>query len=151
MREITFRLAQPSDVPGITACVCEAYVQYIERIGKQPAPMLENYAEVIEHNEVHVAVSADVVVGVIVLTKTEEGFCLDNVAVRPAVQGQGVGRTLLQLAEVEASRQGFQSIYLFTNELMTENRALYSKIGYVEYDRRVVNGYPRVFFRKALA
>jgi hypothetical protein len=33
---------------------------------------------------------------------------------------------------------------------MTENQALYSRIGYVEYDRRVVNGYPRVFFRKAL-
>jgi len=27
---------------------------------------------------------------------------------------------------------------------------LYVRIGYVEYDQRVVNGYPRVFFRKAL-
>ena len=58
---------------------------------------------------------------------------------------------LLQLAGAEARRQGYKSIYLFTNELMTENRSLYSKIGYVEYDHRVVNGYPRVFFRKALA
>ena len=58
---------------------------------------------------------------------------------------------LLQLAGAEARRQGYKSIYLFTNELMTENRSLYSTIGYVEYDHRVVNGYPRVFFRKALA
>ena len=112
--------------------------------------MLENYAEVIAHGQVHVAVAGTAVVGVLVLTTTDEGFCLDNVAVRPVVKGQGVGRMLLQLAESEALRQGFASIYLFTNELMTENRALYSKVGYVPYDRRVVNGYPRVFFRKAL-
>ena len=30
------------------------------------------------------------------------------------------------------------------------NRALYSRAGYVEYDRRVVNGFPRVFLRKML-
>jgi len=30
------------------------------------------------------------------------------------------------------------------------NRALYSRAGYVEYDRRVVSGFPRVFLRKML-
>ena len=90
------------------------------------------------------------VAGVIVLGQTNEGFCLDNVAVRPGLQGKGVGRLLMGLAESEASRQGFASIYLFTHELMTENRALYGKMGYVEYDHRVVDGYPRVFMRKAL-
>jgi hypothetical protein len=33
---------------------------------------------------------------------------------------------------------------------MTENQALYSRIGYVVFDHRVVNGYPRVFMRKQL-
>lgn len=151
MQDVTLRPAGPADVPGMTACVCEAYVHYIERIGKQPAPMLQNYAEVIEQDQVHVAIRGGVVAGVLVLNTTSEGFCLDNVAVRPVVQGTGVGRLLLELAESEASAQGFDSIYLFTNELMTENRALYARIGYVEYDRRVVNGYPRVFFRKTLS
>lgn len=81
---------------------------------------------------------------------TAEGFYVDNVAVRPSVKGKGVGRRLLELAEREARRQGYESIYLATHELMAENRALYQRIGYVEYDHRVVNGYPRVFFRKAL-
>lgn len=151
MRDVTLRLANLADVPSMTACVCEAYIHYIERIGKQPAPMLESYAEVIGHHQVHVAITGNAVIGVLVLTTTEEGFCLDNVAVRPVVQGKGVGRMLLELAESEALRQGFNSIYLFTNELMTENRALYAKVGYVEYDHRVVSGYPRVFFRKTLA
>jgi len=150
MSAVSTRPAKPQDAPGIAACVCEAYVHYIERIGKQPGPMLEDYAEVIQQFQVHVAVAEAKIVGAIVLKVTDEGFYLDNVSVRPAVKGQGVGRLLLELAEAEACRQGYSSVYLATHELMTENRALYSRIGYVEYDHRVVNGYPRVFFRKAL-
>jgi GNAT superfamily N-acetyltransferase len=85
------------------------------------------------------------------LKNTDEGFFLENVAVRPEIKGTGVGRHLLQLAEAEARQKGFESIYLSTHELMTENRALYTRIGYVQYDHRVVNGYPRVFFRKTLS
>lgn len=150
MSEVIARPAIPQDAPGIAACVCEAYVHYIERIGKQPGPMLEDYAEVINQFQVHVAAMDGRVVGAIVLKVTDEGFYIDNVAVRPLVKGRGVGRRLLELAEAEARRQGYKSIYLATHELMTENRALYAGIGYVEYDHRVVNGYPRVFFRKAL-
>ncbi len=150
MSAVTIRPAKLEDAPGIAACVCEAYVHYIERIGRQPGPMLEDYAEVIQKFQVHVAVGGTKVVGAIVLKLTDEGFYLDNVSVRPALKGQGIGRLLLELAESEARRQGYASIYLATHELMTENRALYSRIGYVEYDHRVINGYPRVFFRKAL-
>lgn len=147
---VAVRPARLEDAPGIATCVCLAYVQYIERIGRQPGPMLEDYAEVIRQFQVHVAVAGANVLGAIVLKLTPEGFYLDNVAVRPAVKGQGIGRMLLKLAESEARRQGYGSIYLATHELMTENRALYARVGYVEYAHRVVNEYPRVFFRKPL-
>ena len=149
--KIGLRPATAEDAASIASCVCEAYVHYIERIGKQPGPMLEDYAEVIRHSQVHVAISEGRVVGAIVLQITGEGFYVDNVSVRPAVKGQGVGRLLLELAESEARKQGHASLYLATHERMTENRALYARAGYVEYDRRLVNGYPRVFFRKALS
>ena len=148
---IHVRPAMVDDSPRITACVCAAYLHYIERIGKQPGPMLENFVEVIEKRQVHVATDNEVVLGVLVLEPTDEGFYLDNVAVHPAARGKGVGRRLLELAEEEALRQGYGSIYLATHELMTENRELYARIGYEEYDHRVVNGYPRVFFRKRLS
>jgi len=151
MPEIALRPALPSDAPGVAACVCEAYVHYIERIGRQPGPMLEDYSHVIAESIVHVATQGGRVLGAIVLKTTEEGFYVDNVAVRPSAKGIGVGRMLLQLAESEARRRGYASIYLATHELMVENRALYSRIGYVEYDHRVINGFPRVFFRKPLA
>jgi GNAT superfamily N-acetyltransferase len=150
MADVTLRPAKAEDAPGVAACICEAYVHYIERIGKQPGPMIEDYADVISQFHVHVAQVASRVVAAIVLKVTDEGFYVDNVAVRPSVKGQGIGRLLLELAEAEACRQGFKTIHLATHELMTENRALYSRIGYVEYDHRIVNGYARVFLRKAL-
>jgi N-acetylglutamate synthase-like GNAT family acetyltransferase len=150
MNDKIIRKAILDDVPGITACVCEAYVHYIERIGKRPGPMLEDFQETIATAQVHVVESKGKIVGVAVLKVTDEGFYLDNVAVRPSAKGTGVGRTLLELAEAEARTQGFTSLYLATHELMHENRALYARIGYDEYAKRVVNGYPRVFLRKEL-
>jgi len=54
------------------------------------------------------------------------------------------------VAESEARRQGFDSIYLYTHEGMTENRAMYGRLGYVEYDRRTEMGLDRIYMRKRL-
>jgi ribosomal protein S18 acetylase RimI-like enzyme len=62
----------------------------------------------------------------------------------------GVGRALLEHAELAARDAGFDSIYLYTHERMAENLALYSRIGYVEYDRRLHGGAPIVYLRKML-
>lgn len=148
--QVEVRRARPEDAPSITRCVHDAYAHYTRRIGKQPAPMLADYGEVIARDQVHVAAIGSEIVGVLVLAVTDEGFCLDNVAVLPHAWGTGIGRRLLQLAEAEAIRQGFSSIYLYTNEQMTEDRALYGRIGYMEYERRAVDGYARIFFRKTL-
>ncbi len=113
--------------------------------------MLDDYAAVIGESLVQVAVDdSNRVVGTIVLQETAEGFCIDNVAVRPSIQGLGVGRSLLRFAEDEALRRGYSSICLATHELMVENREFYERIGYRQYDARIVAGYPRVFLRKDL-
>ena len=89
--------------------------------------------------------------GLIVLRVEDEGFLVDNVAVDPSAQGSGVGRALLEYAEGAARRAGFESIYLYTHERMTENLALYSRIGYVEYHRRQHGGASLVYLRKKLS
>ena len=147
----SIRQALPDDAEAVAACVGAAYRHYIERIGKPPGPMLEDYAQVIRQRQVAVAEIDGAIVGVLVLAVTEEGQCLENVAVDPAFHGRGIGRALLERAEAEARRRGFAAIYLYTHEKTTENQALYSKIGYVEYDRRVEKGYSRVYMRKRLA
>lgn len=112
--------------------------------------MTDDYEAAVRENLVMVAESNGSIEAVIVLRVTEEGFLIDNVAVRPETQGRGVGRLLLEYAEAEAKRAGFDSVYLFTHELMTENLALYSRIGYVEFDRRSQGDFDLVFMRKRL-
>ena len=113
--------------------------------------MLQDYSAVISKEIVFVAATGDLVVGVLVLSNTDDGFLIENVAVLPRLTGRGIGKLLLMHAEQEAKARGFNSIYLYTNEKMTENLALYAKIGYVEYERRQESGFRRVFMRKALS
>lgn len=144
------RPAQASDAPAISDLVSAAYGGYVERIGRPPRPMTDDYAQVIRDQRVTVAEIEGSVCGVLVLAVTDEGFVVDNVAVNPSRRGTGLGRTLLELAEVEARRAGFDSIYLYTHETMIENLAPYSKIGYVEYDRRPAGDASVVYMRKRL-
>jgi ribosomal protein S18 acetylase RimI-like enzyme len=130
--------------------VDDAYRHYVERIGRKPGPMTWDYAEMIRAWDVTVAESGGAIVGLLMVGPTDEGFVIENVAVHPSQQGRRLGRTLLELAEAKARSAGFDSIYLFTHEKMTENQALYARIGYVEYERRTEHGLSRVFMRKPL-
>jgi ribosomal protein S18 acetylase RimI-like enzyme len=145
------RRAVQADAAAVAELVNAAYGHYVERIGMLPGPMTEDYDEVIRSSQVTVAERDGVIAGVLVLRVTDEGFLIDNVAVHPSSRGRGLGRALLELAEAEARRAGFDSVYLYTHEGMTENLALYARIGYVEYDRRSEGAFARVFMRKRLA
>ena len=148
---LSIRLAQPTDAAAVTACVCEAFIHYIPKIGKQPGPMLDDYQALIMQKHVHIACRDTAIVGVVVLLETDEGFCIETIAVHPNVQGTGVGRKLLDYAEEAAKAAGYPSIYLSTNRVMYASQAVYAHVGYVEFDQRVVNGYDRIFVRKQLS
>jgi ribosomal protein S18 acetylase RimI-like enzyme len=146
----SFRSANGSDVLKVAELVESAYGHYAKRIGMLPRPMTDDYAEVIRNRQVTVAELNGTIVGLIVLDVTDEGFLIDNVAVHPAHRGRGLGKALLEFAEAEARRAGFDSICLYTHEKMTENLALYSRIGYVEYERRSQGAFSLVYMRKQL-
>ena len=145
------RPAVPADAAGVTSCVIAAYRHYVDRNGKVPAPMRDDYGKVIAECDVTVIEHDGGVVAVLVVKETSEGFLLDNIAVAPTAQGLGLGRYLLALAEDKACTAGHESIYLYTQEVMIENLALYERTGYVEYARRTEIGLDRIYLRKALA
>lgn len=151
MPEYLLRPATEADAPEVGALVQAAYGHYIERIGMTPGPMTEDYAEVIAHKQVTVAIHDSAIAGVLVLDAHDGGFYIENIAVHPAHQGQGFGRVLLEFAEAEARRAGFDAITLYTHEKMTENIALYSKFGYVEFGRRSLGDFSLVYMRKEIA
>jgi ribosomal protein S18 acetylase RimI-like enzyme len=147
---LRLRPATAADAPRLTELAQAAYGHYVERIGGRPRPMTDDYAELVRDHQVIAAERGGEIVGLIVLRDTPEGFLVDNVAVDPVHQGTGVGRALLERAETEARRAGFHSLYLYTHERMIENVALYSRVGYVEYDRRRPGEPPLVYLRKRL-
>jgi len=72
---------------------------------------------------------------------------IENVAVDPVRQGEGIGRRLLEFAEEAARGAGIGTVGLYTHEKMTENLALYARLGYEEDERRQVEAFSRVFSR----
>ena len=142
------RPARPEDRPAVEAIVAAAYTPYIARIGKPPGPMLDDYAALIGAGAVRVLEDEGNVAAILVLLPKPDHLLLDNIAVRPDRQGQGLGRRLIEFAETEAARLGYRELRLYTHEKMTENIALYKRFGFVETGRGHEAGYDRVFMTK---
>lgn len=118
------RLAIAADVEAIAGIVERAYGVYVERIGMRPGPMDADYAEKVRSGLVFVAEEDGEVVGLIVLVEMPGRLLIENVAVDPARQGEGIGGRLLAFAEEAARAAGIDTLTLFTHEKMTENLAL---------------------------
>jgi ribosomal protein S18 acetylase RimI-like enzyme len=144
------RPAQPDDTDAVRDVAHAAYTHYIDRIGKPPGPMLDDYAQRIADGQTWVLEDAGGIVGILVLEEGTDGFLLDNIAVLPECQGKGHGRVLMEFAEAEALRRGYREIRLYTHVLMTENIALYRRGGFVETHRISEKGYDRVYMTKQL-
>jgi GNAT superfamily N-acetyltransferase len=146
------QLARAADCEAVSACVRVAYAHYIERIGQKPAPMSADYAALIARGVVYVIRESGTpgVRGVLVITSNEDAMFIENVAVDPRHQGQGLGHLLLTFAESLAMANGLRQIRLYTHELMTENIAYYGRFGYEVVDRRIDEGFRRVFMTKVL-
>ena len=150
MAAVTFRFAMSTDSQALAGLVDAAYGHYVDRIGMVPGPMTQNYAEVITARQVTIAEVSGSAVGVLVVNAADGQFVIDNVAVHPDHRGTGLGRALLDLAETEARRAGFDVIHLYTHEQMTENLAIYTKRGYHEDERRSQGTFDLVFMSKRL-
>jgi ribosomal protein S18 acetylase RimI-like enzyme len=142
------RRANEADLPVIEEIITAAYSKYLARMDRPPAPMLHDHAPAVEQGEVWVAGSP--VAGLISLVLADDGLLVENLAVHPAAQGAGLGRALMDFAEQQARTLGLPRLVLYTNEVMTENQAIYAHLGYRETARRTEDGYRRVFMQKEL-
>ncbi len=144
------RHAEPTDLDSIRACAEAAYTRYVERIGRKPAPMVADFAAAMAQGQLQVIETEDGIAGFVVFYARGDHLHLENVAVDPAYQGRGLGSRLVEHVEDSARRQGLPRIELYTNAKMSENLALYPRLGYRQFDRRVEDGFDRVYFVKTL-
>ena len=150
-KAVSIRPAAAGDVAGIRSCVRAAYRIYVERIGKEPAPMLADYAALSAAGQVHLLELDGRLAGVIVMFARGDHLFVENVAVDPAFHGQGLGRRLMDFAEAAARARGLPVLRLYTNVHMTENFPFYDRLGYAVTGRVHEDGYERVYFEKTVA
>jgi len=142
------RLATEADMPAIRGLIVAAYAGYQDRMDRPPGPVLTDYTDAVAAGRVWV--HGDPVAAVLVLDPQQDSMLVENVAVSPAAQGRGLGRALMEFAERQAMSRGLRRMTLYTNEVMTENLAIYARLGYRETARRTEGGYSRVFMAKEL-
>jgi ribosomal protein S18 acetylase RimI-like enzyme len=145
------RPATAADAAAVSSLVHDAYAVYVARNGKIPGPMRDDYAALIAQNRVHVLEDDNVeILGLVVLIPEPNVLLLDNVAVSPRAQKRGFGVQLIVFAEQCARDAGFTAIRLYTQDIMVENIALYTRLGFVETHRAEEKGLNRVYMTKRL-
>ncbi len=91
-----------ADLDAVKLCAKEAYAKYAPPIGKEPAPMIADFAAQIAAEVVHVIVDDGSVLGFIVLKPRDDHVHIENVAAFREQIGRGIGGELRAFAEHEA-------------------------------------------------
>lgn len=150
MSQITLRTATPADAAAIRDLTRAAYAKWVPVIGREPKPMGVDYeAAVRAHRFDLLFVDGDLAA---LIETVDEGdqLLIDNVAVSPDHQGQGLGRRLLAHAETLAIDLGRGRIRLDTNKRFEQNVALYLRVGYrIDREAPIADGFV-VHMSKAL-
>jgi ribosomal protein S18 acetylase RimI-like enzyme len=150
--DYTIRLATPADVEAIRALTREAYARWVPVVGREPLPMTADYEAAVRAHRFDLLYVDGALAGLIETVDEGEQLLIENVAVAPAFQGQGLGRRLLAHAEAIAREAGRSRVRLYTSALMAANIELYQRLGYAIDGREVtLEGRNAVHMSKAVA
>jgi GNAT superfamily N-acetyltransferase len=119
-----------ADAPAIRDLTRAAYAKWVPVIGREPKPMLADYAEALRKHRIDLMYLDGQLAALIETIAESDHLLIENVAVAPAFQGQGLGRQLMAHAEQLAASLRYGEIRLYTNKLFAENVQLYLKLGY---------------------
>lgn len=144
------RPAELEDVEFANACAEAAYSLYINRIGKRPAPMDQDFALAVELQELEILQLNSEKTGFVLSRQNNDILFIENIALLPSAQGKGLARWIIEHLEKRALAYGCLAAELYTNAKMHENLLLYAHLGFQETKRRREDGFDRVFFRKSL-
>jgi ribosomal protein S18 acetylase RimI-like enzyme len=145
------RKAGQADLIAASACVDAAFQPYVTVVGKPPAPMVADYALLIGRGSVHLLEEEGALLGVIVLEPCPDHLFVQTLAVPPDHQRAGVGQRLMRFAETEARRFALPEIRLYTHEAMTGSIAFYRALGFTETERRIEDGFARIYLTAPVA
>jgi len=132
----------------IRAIATRAYVKYVPRIGRVPAPMAADFLGYVLKDQTRVVVSDGNVIGYLIGFPREDDYFVENVAVDPLATGKGAGKILMAAAEQSAVELGKRYVRLYTNVRMWENFPFYAALGYHKTHEVKEAGFRRIYFEK---
>ncbi|HEY3145388.1 MAG TPA: GNAT family N-acetyltransferase [Dongiaceae bacterium] len=130
MSELVFRRAGPEDAETVRDLTHAAYAKWVPVIGRRPKPMNADYDHAVRAHLIELAYLDGELAGLIELIPAEDHLLLENLAVAPAHQKQGIGRRLMARVEALARARGLKLVRLYTNKAFTSNLEFYQKLGY---------------------
>src|SRR5215469_13575828 len=89
------RRAHSQDAAAVRELVREAYAQWIPVIGREPMPMKADYERAVRDHEIDLLYADGELVGLIEVIANADHLFIENIAVVPRRQGQGLGHYLL--------------------------------------------------------
>lgn len=132
-----------------------AFDPYVRLLGRELSKDAYDWLpDSIKAGNVWLAIKGDKMIGAMAIIPEGDTWSIDQVAVFPEMQGQGVGTVMLNKIEELARNQGIIKLSLDTARMMTDLIRFYKKLGF-----RIINeGKPkhgkdphvRVFMEKAL-
>jgi GNAT superfamily N-acetyltransferase len=138
--------AGPADVDGLRAL----FREYADSLGEHG--WLDGFAEELAalpggYEVILVARMEDELAGCVALKRLQDGACeLKRLYVRPAARGSGTGRALVEAVIARARLLGYEVVRLDTLPSLSEARALYASLGFVEIERYNDNPIESVIF-----
>jgi GNAT superfamily N-acetyltransferase len=153
---ITISTARPEDETSCRALLREAFRDYVARLGRTEGPIhYPLLGSIIAEQRALVAKSGEELVGVAVYSNRQNCRFIDQLAIRPACQGMGIGGALLNHIEQSAVESGYDCLELSTAEMMTHLVRMYSARGFriirTGPPEHGMDTHPRVHMSKQIA
>lgn len=128
--DLSFRPATPDDAAAVRALVRAAYARWVPVLGREPRPMQADYEAAVREHDFDIAERDGGMIALIETVLRDDHLWIENIAVAPRAQGQGLGTLLLERAEARARAAGSRELRLLTNGKMNANIALYRRVGF---------------------
>lgn len=151
MSELIYRRAGENDVEIVRSLTHAAYAKWVPVIGRRPKPMNTDYEHAVRVHVIELAYLDGELAGVIEIVPANDHLLLENLAVAPAHQRQGLGHRLMARVEAMARARGLPQVRLYTNKAFTSNLDFYQKLGYaLEREEPIKGGGFLVHFSKTV-
>ncbi|MBV8651516.1 MAG: GNAT family N-acetyltransferase [Alphaproteobacteria bacterium] len=145
---ITIRCAPAdfADWESVGALIREAFA-YMEGRIDPPSSALrltaQSMAEDAAKGALLLAEQGGALVGCVFVRPKGDALYIGKLAVRPGLQGQGIGKVLVTAARAEARALGIAMLELQTRIELTENHAAFARMGFVKSGETMHEGYNR--------